>query len=45
VAFIDDDLTILRNEVFDSCLVLSALDDSNVYETAALILPAANLTN
>jgi hypothetical protein len=44
VAFIDNNLTVFRDEVFHPCFVLSALDEGNVYETAALALTTAKLT-
>jgi hypothetical protein len=31
VALIDDDLTVLSDEVFHPCFVVTALDDGNVY--------------
>src|ERR1035441_5531440 len=43
VALINNDLTVLRNEVFHPCLVLSTLNDGNVYATTTLALPTANL--
>ncbi len=45
VAFINNDLTVIRDEVFHPCFIVSALDDGNIDTTTALILTTAYLPN
>jgi len=45
VALIDNDLTVLCDEILDSVLVVGALDDCDVNTTGALALSAANLAD